>query len=354
MRLVDVAIGGNVPFTYRIVEIYGELAEERINELGGGAGTESARRIFSELKTLLKGTRVTAAIRRDLKKRLKEDWELVMPGIGDVGLRAFVRFALEYIRDRIIVIPRYIYLPWKAADAQELMRWSQSWKTFARGRGKTFDIVSQDSSRDAFKEIHPLSQIYIVGHGAPGTSHLTKSAELIDDKGLSQQQRAAKVAKVYEPVDFSILVTRLISTGLPKSFAGSLKIYACSGGRSGTQSIDSLLARPMEPTSFTKLFAQCMRSKGYKDCDIVGYLENLAAPSMFDDVGGRTIAVSPVEKELLGKMSLLQTQLELKEAAKQGNEQLAQFDLEAAFERNFKASLRALDLPKASVAARRF
>jgi hypothetical protein len=53
-------------------------------------------------------------------------------------------------------------------------------------------------------------------------------------------------------------------------------------------------------------------------------------------------------------MSLLQTQLELKEAAKQGNEQLAQFDLEAAFERNFKASLRALDLPKASVAARRF
>jgi hypothetical protein len=110
----------------------------------------------------------------------------------------------------------------------------------------------------------------------------------------------------------------------------------------------------MEPTSFTKLFAQCMRSKGYKDCDIVGYLENLAAPSMFDDVGGRTIAVTPAEKELVGKMSQLQTRLELMEAAKQGNEQFAQFDLDAAFERNFKASLRSLNLPKASAVAKRF
>lgn len=336
-------------FTYRIIDIYRELALERIAEIGvTTGGAQSALRCFVEFERLLKNQMPNASTRRALKKLIKNTIIPARNGMGDPALRAFLGYAIEYVQSRLIDVPRYLYVPWNAADATELMQWGQAWKTFAEGRGKTLEIYAKDTGRDAFKDIHPLSQIYIFGHGAPGDATLAKSAKQLDATGLNNMQRAALLAAETAPLNFSLVASALVTTKLSTTFAGCLKVYACSGGREGSQAVNKVLARPMGSTSFVRLFANHMRSRGYKECEIVGYEEDLAAPTMWEEVGARTVAVTDQQRQEVFHWAKIEAYSALLSVASPTDEDVAR-----EYKKAISSQLRTLNLKRASSVAKR-
>lgn len=342
-------------FTYRIVDIYRELAEERIHNRNikeTDSDASVARMCFSKFESLLKSESLNAELRRNVKKMLR-DIGKVVGSINDRPLKLFVGFAVEYIQSRIIEVPRYIYVPWSAENAPELVNWAKAWKTFAQGQGKAFDVISKGTGQKPFSNIDPLSQIYVLGHGAPGCQSLVKAAQQIPPSGLSQIQMAAKVKELWDPIDFTILAPNLKSEGLPEAFAGSLKIYACSGGVNGSGTINALVPRSLQGTSFVNLFAQHMRRLGYKDCEIVGYERDLAAPTAFELTGARTVAVSADAKQGLAELVKADARIALLSAAMEGKA-VSDAELIQLYNQFYQNRLRRLTLPKASTVAKRF
>ena len=139
--------------------------------------------------------------------------------------------------------------------------------TDAEGNGgERGDAASWESNLSGFSTVvydggfqHPimgaglLDQIYIVGHGAAG------------DPAIANDTGAADLP-------YDTIADRLILTGLPRSFAGEIKIYACRGGEANGTSL-----------SFAKLFARYLiKEKKYFLASVYGYVGKLTA-KVFDE-----------------------------------------------------------------------
>ncbi len=96
-------------------------------------------------------------------------------------------------------------------------------------------------------------QIYIRGHGMPG-------------------QNTVEGGRGGENLKYTDVVTRLMKSGLPKTFTGKVKCYNCHSA----EKIDptgNLMMSVVETggESFAQLVADEMYSRGYKQCTFYGY-----------------------------------------------------------------------------------
>lgn len=281
---------------------------------------------------------------------MKKALDNVLPvasSIHDRALKAFLGFAISYVQSRIIEVPRYIYVPWNDASAPELWRWAAEWEKFSAGVGKKFERVSYGTGQRPLHGINDLSQVYVLGHGAPGATALYKSSQALPAHLLqgAHMERANWIKKELEPLDFSILLARLMADGLSQEFRGSVKIYACSGGLEGKGAVSSLIPTSLQNTSFTNLLANHMRRSGYKECEVVGYTEDLAAPTAFSVLGGRTIALSDDLQNLCKRVAFMETALEAGGVDNVTPE---------AFMQKYRSQLGSVNLPAASTVRRSF
>jgi len=136
-------------FTFRIVEIYRELAEQT----AGGRGSDAAliKKCFEALDPLRGG--VSAGTRRQVKRAIKGEIKPLLESISDREAKGFIGFAIEYVESRIIDLPRHVYVPWKETEVGELADWARKWRDFAAGKSKIFDVLFWGTGQKPLKQI---------------------------------------------------------------------------------------------------------------------------------------------------------------------------------------------------------
>lgn len=95
-------------------------------------------------------------------------------------------------------------------------------------------------------------QIYIRGHGMPGF-------------------KSIEGGRGGERVDYTVVVKRLIESGLRKSYAGKIKLFNCHSAESGKPGSDPECVGP----PFARLVADELYRKGYKHCTFFGYVGSI-------------------------------------------------------------------------------
>lgn len=107
--------------------------------------------------------------------------------------------------------------------------------------------VYTGSSLPEIKGAGVFDEIYVVGHGAAGDPTIDS------DTGVS--------------LKYDTVAGRLIASGLRKSYAGCIKIYACRGGEATDKNL-----------SFAKLFAvEMIKKQSRYLCSVYGYVGSLTA-----------------------------------------------------------------------------
>ena len=171
----------------------------------------------------------------------------------------------EPVGKRIVIFP----FEAKNSDAKAAERnWKQARKNKIGGAkyrdgdtGKLLEGVENydfyDLSQfDALKEriatcVSGNDQIYVLGHCAPGSSIL----------GADETLKGGGI----EAVDLARLFALGSRLGLPRAFAGKLKIYACF----------SVVSISAEKPSFAATFKKYMDLAKYTNCSIIGYSAEL-------------------------------------------------------------------------------
>jgi hypothetical protein len=113
--------------------------------------------------------------------------------------------------------------------------------------------VWYDGGTNPFISSLNTGQIYIRGHGMPGYISI-------------------ETARGAERVHYTVVVQRLITSGLKREFSGKIKCYNCHSGESAVvpkKNGDSELGG--DP--FAQYVADELYSKGYKYCTIFGYTD---------------------------------------------------------------------------------
>lgn len=132
-------------------------------------------------------------------------------------------------------------------------------------KGRQSVAVWYDGGTDAFLSSLNNGQIYIRGHGNPGSDEL-------------------ELARNGERVNYTEVVQRLITSGLKREFSGKIKCFNC-------HSAESANGRD----AFAQLLADEMWSRGYKYCTYHGYTDAIDSYPMAKAKG------APVANEVLHK-----------------------------------------------------
>lgn len=103
------------------------------------------------------------------------------------------------------------------------------------------------------KLVGPIETLYIVGHCGPGSDN------------LQSEDRTTNISAS----DLAAIVQR---EGLPKTFNGKIKIFACSSSSCWQLPVSGWLW-----DSFAQRFADNMMMRGYTECRYFGYSKNVNA-----------------------------------------------------------------------------
>lgn len=124
------------------------------------------------------------------------------------------------------------------------------------------DILPEGETKNFLGMLKDVNDVlYVIGHCGSGFSHLTAT-----DNG-------GKTADAVRITDL------LFRAGLPLTFPGRIKIYACESGDSYGAAIpffgSGRLINGIGP-AFTQQIANTMALKGYKSCKFWGYLHSIS------------------------------------------------------------------------------
>jgi len=175
---------------------------------------------------------------------------------------------------------RILFIPWGSGKSDQYDN-ADTWVRVAQSgnnpKQKSFERVPYNGGRvdPLLKTLRENDVVYILGHCSPG------SAELF---AYQDEKRG---------IDAEEVALRMIATGLPYSWTGDLKVYACYSASASQGS-----------ESFLNQLAKFLRSKEFK-CRIWGYTEavssypvhNLLASSSAEnvvaivDIGGRHVVL---------------------------------------------------------------
>jgi hypothetical protein len=129
-------------------------------------------------------------------------------------------------------------------------------------------VVYDGGFQPAVMQAGILDQIYIVGHGAAG------DPKIANDTGSAD-------------LPYNTIADRLILTGLPKTYAGDIKIYACRGGEANGTNL-----------AFAKHFARYLiKEKKYYLTAVYGYVGKLTAMVFDEQTVGRDAAGDRIEAQ---------------------------------------------------------
>ena len=125
-------------------------------------------------------------------------------------------------------------------------------------KGRSSIVVWYDGGSDPYFSSFNTAQIYIRGHGMPGSPTI-------------------EVARNGEKIHYTEVVQRLITTGLKREFFGDIKCFNCHSGEAGV----GVHGNPQP--AFAQLIADEMFARGYKFCKFFGYTDAIDSfPASFD------------------------------------------------------------------------
>jgi hypothetical protein len=161
---------------------------------------------------------------------------------------------------------KIIFIPFtdgegNAGERGDAANWERNLKGFST-------VVFDGGFQHPVMQAGILDQIYIVGHGAAG------DPKIANDTGSAD-------------LPYNTIADRLILTGLPKSYAGDIKIYACEGGEANGTNL-----------AFAKHFARYLiKEKKYLLTAVYGYVGSLTALTLEDqNVGGHAVTHKKAHK----------------------------------------------------------
>lgn len=188
---------------------------------------------------------------------------------------------------------RIIWIPWERSEAYEFLERSENW--LQERPDKNFQIVLYNPARasvglgehPALMNLVNGSQIYMRGHGQPGSSRITTN--LAGGRAIS--------------MDITESIDRLLEMGLPGTYRGTIKFYSCFSAVKGKPKyLDGgqlkLHKNPMKTTAkggnwttgpfhpLAKIGANYFRSLGFQHCKYLGYKGPLTGKYVDSDATG--------------------------------------------------------------------
>jgi hypothetical protein len=143
--------------------------------------------------------------------------------------------------------------------------------------------------RDSFLSSMNTGQIYVRGHGEPGT-------DLIEGGRGGERVSSRQV------------VDRLIEAGLPKAYDGKIKLFNCHSAEAGSRILPDGQQNMMPGfvgVPFAQLVADELFARGYRSCTFYGYTGSIDSFPK-DGTQGRHYYVREIGKDAQGRTAQLE------------------------------------------------